>query len=1025
MKQYWNRKMVWMTVLVWSMAVGLQAQEKNAPGEKLYEQRVDVAVQASLLQDYKLIEPYFREAYMQYPQLPRGVLEAVSFTYARFHSLTPSDTLELDETAMPRAYGAMGLTLHGKGVFRENLRLVSQLSGYAVDEIVSDSRVAILAYAAAFSRLQSSYGLTGDTVGDVLPVWIALSELPIGELNVLDVKRKGVSHWNVRAHPELYPMLSSLYAMLLFLDNEQNVCFGVPKRKVDFVSIFGKNLRWLQSGGLSLPARSIKSRASLESVDYPQAIWRPAATCNYTQGRTQTISNVVIHYTEGTYAGSIAWFQNCNARASAHYVIRSVDGQVTQMVAEADKAWHVGNSNGYTIGIEHEAYGNIYSYFTSAMYAASADLVRNICSRRPNISPLRTFYRDTLDDGTVLNSGLHSLGGATACVHIRGHQHFPSQTHTDPGPFWNWNYYYKLLNPDTPIDVLSAQMGAFYDSGGPSANYGDDERRLTLIRVPGADSIVMEFSAFDLEPNYDFMWMYEGETPFAPKLGRWNTQSPGRVAARGENLLVEFRSDCATTRSGWEATWHAFFTTPSSTDTEPPSTNICWDENQWVTQDVTVAFQDTDNVALRHRFYQVVEKLDGCWRGDVTKGFLYDSFDGTLSSGIWSQDGRWQVTGNALRQPSSSIQTSSVSASVNQSASDAYLFEFNLAIDGGDSCAFFFGANGQNVNAQSFCGYKLVLNRTAHAVSLYKCQNGAVLLQRKPDVHFVTGQAYLYRVVWDRIDNSISVFRQTTQIINVGNGGSAATSSAHKLGFATWHAAITVDNVCSYVSRSNEMLLTVGEGSANHLRAQASAGSPQSRLSSIVLDESGLFSALAQCSLKVDYTPPCSVTFLDRVDPENVFQVPNSIYAEWNPSADAHSGIKDYHYLVEIRDVAYPYKLVWTSVGMQTFCAAPIRLNVPFTAQLCVRAENNAGLLSAISYSPFERYCFGMSRTRSLQGAASNLTAEFYTLSGRLVQTRRLDVDGSVPMDGLSPGLYLLRVVSGGKTIYVDKVVKP
>ena len=118
-------------------------------------------------------------------------------------------------------------------------------------------------------------------------------------------------------------------------------------------------------------------------------------------------------------------------------------------------------------------------------------------------------------------------------------------------------------------------------------------------------------------------------------------------------------------------------------------------------------------------------------------------------------------------------------------------------------------------------------------------------------------------------------------------------------------------------------------------------------------------------------------------------------------------------------------KLVWTSVGMQTFCAAPIRLNVPFTAQLCVRAENNAGLLSAISYSPFERYCFGMSRTRSLQGAASNLTAEFYTLSGRLVQTRRLDVDGSVPMDGLSPGLYLLRVVSGGKTIYVDKVVKP
>ena len=1026
MKQYWKWKLVWMTVIVWSMAVGLQAQEKSVPGEKLYEQRVDAAVQASLLQDYKLIEPYFREAYMQYPQLPRGVLEAVSFTYARFQSLTPSDTLELDETAMPRAYGAMGLTLHGKGVFRENLRLVSQLSGYAVEEIVSDSRVAILAYAAAFSRLQASYGLTGDDVGRMLPVLVALSELPIGELNPFDVRKGGPARWDVRAHPELYPMLSSLYAMLLFLDDEQNACFGAPGRKIDFAKILGKNLRWLQSGGLSLPAKSIKSRASMESIDYPQAIWCPAAACNYSQGRTQTITNVVIHYTEGTYAGSIAWFQNCNARASAHYVIRSIDGQVTQMVAEADKAWHVGNSNGYTIGIEHEAYGNIYSYFTSAMYASSAELVRDICVRRPNISPLRTFYRDTLDDGTVLNSGLHSLGGATACVHIRGHQHFSSQTHTDPGPFWNWNYYYKLLNPDTPVDVLSAQTGAFYDSGGPAANYGNDERQLTLIHVPGADSIVMEFSSFDLEPNYDFMWIYDGNTPFAPKIGRWNTRNPGRVVAHGESMLVEFRSDCATTRSGWEAVWHAFSPTPSVMDAEPPTTDIGWDENQWITQDVTIAFQDTDNVALRHRFYQVVENVDGCWRGNVTKGFLYDSFEGTLSPEIWSHDGHWQVAGNALRQTSSSMQASSIVASVNQSTSDAFLYEFILAIDGGDSCAFFFGANGQNVNAQNFRGYKLVLNRNAHAVSLYKClQNGSVLLQRKTDVNIAIGQAYHYRVVWDRMDDSIMVFRQATQLLNVGNGGAVLTSSTQKLGFATWHAAITVDNVCSYVSRSNVVLLTVGEGNANHLRAQAAAGAPRCKLRSVVLDESGLFSTSVERSLKVDYTPPRSVVFHDRVDPRNAMQFPNGVYAEWNPSVDAHSGIKDYHYLVEIRDVAYPYKLVWTSVGMQTFCVAPIRLNVPFTARLCVRAENNAGLLSAISYSPFERYDFSMFRIRSLQGVASDLTAEFYNLSGRLVQTRRLGADGSVPMEGLSPGLYLLRVVSGGETIYVGKVVKP
>ena len=78
------------------------------------------------------------------------------------------------------------------------------------------------------------------------------------------------------------------------------------------------------------------------------------------------------------------------------------------MVPEADKAWHVGVANSYTIGIEHEAYGNIYSYFTMNMYQSSADLVKNICSRRSNINPHRVFYRDTLDDGTVLNDGVHA-----------------------------------------------------------------------------------------------------------------------------------------------------------------------------------------------------------------------------------------------------------------------------------------------------------------------------------------------------------------------------------------------------------------------------------------------------------------------------------------------------------------------------------------------------------------------------------------------------------------------------------------
>ena len=290
--------------------------------------------------------------------------------------------------------------------------------------------------------------------------------------------------------------------------------------------------------------------------DYPLAIWDPAPECNW-EPRTKPVKAIVIHYTEGTYAGCISWFKNCDAEVSAHYVIRSADGQVTQMVREADKAWHARSANGYTIGIEHEAYGNIWSFFTEEMYRSSADLVRDICSRVAAIDGHRTFYRDTLDNGTCLNYGVHDLGGEDACTKIRGHQHYPDQTHTDPGPYWDWNYYYKLINEGTPVTVLEGTEGRL-----DHRNYGDDERKIWVIRGPEESTIQLDFSSFSLEADYDFLWVYDGDDVYAPKIGRWNTHSPGVVQSSSNVMCVEFRSDCATTSTGWEASWSAVMPTP-------------------------------------------------------------------------------------------------------------------------------------------------------------------------------------------------------------------------------------------------------------------------------------------------------------------------------------------------------------------------------------------------------------------------------------------------------------------------------
>jgi peptidoglycan hydrolase-like protein with peptidoglycan-binding domain len=163
------------------------------------------------------------------------------------------------------------------------------------------------------------------------------------------------------------------------------------------------------------------------SADYPPARWVPASTSNYATGRTAAISAVVIHVTQGSYAGTISWFQNPSASVSAHYVVRSSDGEVTQMVRDADTAWHARSGNAYSIGIEHEGWVDNPAWFTDAMYRSSAALTRHLTDR---------------------------YGIPRDRQHILGHVEVPGNDHTDPGPHWDWSYYLQLVggtnNPGTP-----------------------------------------------------------------------------------------------------------------------------------------------------------------------------------------------------------------------------------------------------------------------------------------------------------------------------------------------------------------------------------------------------------------------------------------------------------------------------------------------------------------------------------------------------------------------------------------------
>lgn len=532
----------------------------------------------------------FEAAYQTCPNIPQGLLEAISFTNTHCNHLTDDNYFHNGPDAMPRAYGLMGLVKDGKGYFRENLQLVSELSGISETEVLQSPEKNVLAYAKAFSRLAEES--KANEIKGYLSVIQRLSELPIGE------------------EKDVYPMQSMLYTVCLFLNDEKKAeQFGFQKYDIDLKAVFAEHYDKLTAPELGFS----------RSPDYPPAIWDPAPECNW-EPRTKEVSAVVIHYTEGSYAGCISWFKNCDAEVSAHYVIRSVDGQITQMVREKDKAWHAGTANGYTIGIEHEAYGNIWEFFTEEMYQSSAALVRSICSRYRPINGQRTHDRDTLDNGFCLNNGLYNLGGEGACVQIRGHQHYPDQTHTDPGPYWDWNYYYKLINDGTPVTVLEGDSGRL-----DHQNYDNDERKIWVIRGPEESTIELDFSSFSLETDFDFLWVYDGDNVFAPKIGRWNTQSPGLVQSSSNVMCVEFRSDCLTTDTGWEASWKALMPTPvalempeieSGVFPNPTNGKFAVKSDSEGFTDVTV-FDIFGNEMVRKRFVGSVEIDASNWAAGV------------------------------------------------------------------------------------------------------------------------------------------------------------------------------------------------------------------------------------------------------------------------------------------------------------------------------------------------------------------------------------------------------------------------
>ncbi|OXE98196.1 S8 family serine peptidase [Flavobacterium araucananum] len=119
-----------------------------------------------------------------------------------------------------------------------------------------------------------------------------------------------------------------------------------------------------------------------------------------------------------------------------------------------------------------------------------------------------------------------------------------------------------VTNSGTDILIGSAATvttcsAVFTDAGTRYANYGDQlTQTITFKPATIGSSINVNFSAFDVEQDYDYLYIYNGPTTASPLLGTFtgSTLPPSLTStAVGGELTFRFTSDVEVNEAGWVA----------------------------------------------------------------------------------------------------------------------------------------------------------------------------------------------------------------------------------------------------------------------------------------------------------------------------------------------------------------------------------------------------------------------------------------------------------------------------------------
>jgi N-acetyl-anhydromuramyl-L-alanine amidase AmpD len=389
-------------------------------------------------QEQRMLIAAFESAGNEF-NVPVEVLKGIAFAETRWQHLQWAEGDTASCMGMPHAYGVM--SLRDDDIFGHTLRTAAQLIGRDVNTVKRDVVQNIRAAAALLKQYHDRLPLPEGTGPNDIESWenaiaaySGISQPELAHQHALDIFNrvtKGYHDYGIemQAHP------LNLVAV---------------RQRVSAL--------WQQAQ----QREATKLDKTANQPDYLDAKWAPAYPGHwYTEGYARDF--VVIHDMEGFYLAVISYFQQSTTNASAHYCINGLQdnasdspaGEITQMVEEKYWAWHVICWNRYMLGIEHEGFVSNPAWYTPEMYLASAKLTKYLCDKynipkdrnhiighqewqNPNwVNWVKTSYNP------LLPAGVPDLN--PTC-----------NTHTDPGQYWDWDFYMQLVKQDsTPPRVVS------------------------------------------------------------------------------------------------------------------------------------------------------------------------------------------------------------------------------------------------------------------------------------------------------------------------------------------------------------------------------------------------------------------------------------------------------------------------------------------------------------------------------------------------------------------------------------------